>query len=244
MTALRDLSPQLPTARWGTDWRRGIALRFQDRTRFSPSRPSARRFAPCSASRLRRALTAALPRAALSDGQSRPGKKDEDSLMNTSTISLIAHFADGSERPATGEEIIAVARDYMSRRVRRGTQLGSPKAAREFLSLKLGTLEREVFAVIFLDKRHRLITYQEMFQGTIDGASVHPREVVKEALKQNAAAVILAHPHPSGVAEPSQADELITKRLKDALDLVDIRVLDHIIIAGGDAISLSERGLL
>jgi DNA repair protein RadC len=164
--------------------------------------------------------------------------------MNTSSISLIAHFADGSERPATGEEIIAVARHYMSRRVRRGTQLGSPKAAREFLSLKLGTLEREVFAVIFLDKRHRLITYQEMFQGTIDGASVHPREVVKEALKQNAAAVILAHPHPSGVAEPSQADELITRRLKDALDLVDIRVLDHIIIAGGDAISLSERGLL
>jgi DNA repair protein RadC len=149
--------------------------------------------------------------------------------MNTSTISLIAHFADGSERRATGEEIIAAARHYMSRRVRRGTPLGSPKASREFLSLKLGTLEREVFAVIFLDKRHRLIRYQEMFQGTIDGASVHPREVVKEALKQNAAAVILTHPHPSGVAEPSQADEFITRRLKEALDLVDIRVLDHIL---------------
>jgi DNA repair protein RadC len=89
----------------------------------------------------------------------------------------------------------------MSRRVRRGTQLTSPKATRDYLSLKLGTLEREVFAVIFLDKRHRLISYQEMFQGTIDGASVHPREVVKEALKQNAAAVILAHPHQSGVAD-------------------------------------------
>jgi DNA repair protein RadC len=164
--------------------------------------------------------------------------------MNTSTISLIAHFADGRERPATGDEIVAVARDYMSRRVRRGTQLSSPKVTREFLSLKLGTLEREVFVVIFLDKRHRLISYQEMFQGTIDGASVHPREVVKEALKQNAAAVILAHPHPSGVAEPSQADEFITRRLKEALDLVDIRVLDHIIIAGGDAISLAEQGLL
>ena len=164
--------------------------------------------------------------------------------MNRSSISLIAQLADGSERPATGEEIIAAARDYMSRRVRRGTQLASPKSTREFLSLKLGALEREVFAVIFLDKRHRLISYQEMFQGTIDGASVHPREVVKEALKQNAAAVILAHPHPSGVAEPSQADEFITRRLKDALDLVDIRVLDHIIIAGGDAISLAERGLI
>jgi DNA repair protein RadC len=164
--------------------------------------------------------------------------------MTTSTISLIAQLADGSSRIATAEEIITAAREHMSRRVRRGTSLSSPKATRDFLTLKLGSLEREVFAVIFLDKRHRLISYQEMFQGTIDGASVHPREVVKEALKQNAAAVILAHPHPSGVAEPSQADEFITQRLKDALSLVDIRVLDHIIVAGGDSISFSERGLL
>ena len=164
--------------------------------------------------------------------------------MNTCNISLIAQFKDGSSRPATSEEIIAAAREHMSRRIRRGTQLTSPKATRDYLSLKLGTLEREVFAVIFLDKRHRVISYQEMFQGTIDGASVHPREVVKEALKQNAAAVILAHPHPSGVAEPSQADEFITKRLKDALELVDIRILDHIIIGGGDTTSMAERGLL
>jgi DNA repair protein RadC len=112
------------------------------------------------------------------------------------------------------------------------------------LTLKLGTLEREVFAVIFLDKRHRLISYQEMFQGTIDGASVHPRQVVKEVLKQNAAVVILAHPHLSGVAEPSQADELITNRLKEALSLIDVRILGHIIVAGGDTISFAERGLL
>jgi DNA repair protein RadC len=164
--------------------------------------------------------------------------------MHTSNISLFAQFADGSSRAATPEEIIAAARDHMSRRVRRGTQLGSPKATRDFLGLKLGTLEREVFVVIFLDRRHRLISYQEMFQGTIDGASVHPREVVKEALKQNAAAVILAHPHPSGVAEPSQADELITQRLKEALGLVDIRILDHIIFAGRDTISFAERGFL
>jgi DNA repair protein RadC len=108
----------------------------------------------------------------------------------------------------------------------------------------LGTLERVVFAVIFLDKRHRFISYQEMFQGTIDGASVHPREVVKEALKQNAAGVILAHSRPSGVAEPSQADEFITQRLKDALNLVDIRILDHIIVAGGETTSFAEMGLL
>jgi DNA repair protein RadC len=164
--------------------------------------------------------------------------------MTTSNFSLIAHLDDGTSRPATADEIITAARDQMSRRIRRGTQLASPKATRDYLALKLGTLEREVFAVIFLDKRHRLISYQEMFQGTIDGASVHPREVVKEALKQNAAAVILAHPHPSGVAEPSQADELITQRLKDALSLVDIRVLDHIIVAGGEVVSMAERGAM
>jgi DNA repair protein RadC len=176
-------------------------------------------------------------------GQFRPAK-DRRYTMTTSIISLIAQLQDGSSRPATGDDIIAAARDHMSRRVRRGTQFLSPKATRDYLSLKLGTLEREVFAVIFLDKRHRLISYQEMFQGTIDGASVHPREVVKEALKQNAAAVILAHPHPSGVAEPSQADEFITTRLKEALGLVDIRLLDHIIVAGGDTTSFAERGLL
>jgi DNA repair protein RadC len=164
--------------------------------------------------------------------------------MTTCTLSLIAQFNDGTVRPATPEEIIAAARAHMSRRVRRGTHLASPKATRDYLTLKLGTLEREVFAVIFLDKRHRLISYQEMFQGTIDGASVHPREVVKEALKQNAAALIVAHPHPSGVAEPSQADEFITTRLKEALALVDIRLLDHIIVAGGETISLAERGLI
>ena len=95
-----------------------------------------------------------------------------------------------------------------------------------------------------LDKRHRLIEYVELFRGTIDGASVHPREVVKLALAKNAAAILLAHPHPSGVAEPSHADELITQRLKDALALIDVRVLDHLIIAGGDVVSMAEKGLM
>src|SRR5277367_2293865 len=95
-----------------------------------------------------------------------------------------------------------------------------------------------------LDKRHRFIAAQDLFRGTLDGASVHPREVVIEALKHQASAVILAHNHPSGVAEPSQADELITRRLRDALSLVDIRVLDHIIVAGGATTSMAEKGLL
>ena len=101
-----------------------------------------------------------------------------------------------------------------------------------------------MFCCLYLDNRHRLIAFDELFRGTIDGASVHPREVVREALAHNAAALILAHNHPSGVAEPSRADELITQRLRDALALVDIRVLDHLIVAGPETLSFAERGLL
>ena len=101
-----------------------------------------------------------------------------------------------------------------------------------------------MFCGLYLDNRHRLIAFQELFRGTIDGASVHPREVVREGLAHNAAAIILAHNHPSGVAEPSQADELITRRLADALALVDIRLLDHLIIAGPQTVSFAERGML
>src|SRR6202051_3657008 len=141
-------------------------------------------------------------------------------------------------RTATASEIIAAARRAMTRRVRRGAAMDSPRAVREFLTIKLGALEHELFAVLLLDTRHRLIEYVELFRGTIDGASVHPREVVKLALAKNAAAILLAHPHPSGVAEPSQADELITQRLKEALSLIDVRVLDHLVIAGGDVLSM------
>ncbi|MGH8141101.1 MAG: RadC family protein [Steroidobacteraceae bacterium] len=150
----------------------------------------------------------------------------------------------GRPIPATAEEIISAAREQISRRVRRGTCLDSPQATRDFLTLKLGTREFESFCCLYLDTRHRLIEFVELFRGTIDDASVHPREVVKEALKRNAAAVILAHPHPSGVAEPSTADELITRRLKEALQLVDIRILDHLIVAGAEIVSFAERGLL
>jgi DNA repair protein RadC len=147
-------------------------------------------------------------------------------------------------RAATTAEIIAAARRAMTRRVHRGTSMSSPRAVREFLAVKLGTLEHEIFAVLLLDTRHRLIDYVELFRGTINGASVHPREVVKLALARNAAALVLAHPHPSGSAEPSQADELITQRLKEALALVDIAVLDHVIVAGGETVSFAERGML
>ena len=147
-------------------------------------------------------------------------------------------------RPATGEEILIAARQHVAARMRRGATLSSPKAVKEYLTIRFGTRNYETFSIIHLDNRHRVVECQELFRGTIDGASVHPREVVKEALARNAAACILLHNHPSGVAEPSQADELITRRLKDALALVDIRVLDHLIVAGQHVISFAERNLL
>ncbi len=160
------------------------------------------------------------------------------------TDRLFIRGNDEELRPATSAEIIAAARRAMTRRVHRGTAMSSPRAVREFLAVKLGTLEHEIFSVLLLDTRHRLIEYVELFRGTINGASVHPREVVKLALARNAAALVLAHPHPSGSPEPSQADELITQRLKEALALVDIAVLDHVIVAGGETVSLAERGIL
>jgi DNA repair protein RadC len=122
--------------------------------------------------------------------------------------------------------------------------LETPRATRAFLVAQLRDRTHEVFCCLHLDNRHRLIAFEELFRGTIDGASVHPREVVKQALAHNAAAVILAHNHPSGVAEPSQADEMITLRLRDALGLVDIRVLDHLVVGDGRCVSFAERGLL
>jgi DNA repair protein RadC len=128
--------------------------------------------------------------------------------------------------------------------VSKGPAMESPSAVRQYLSSVLATLSYEVFCVVFLDSRHRAMAMLELFRGTIDGAAVHPREVVREALAHNAAAVVLAHNHPSGVAEPSQADELITHRLREALALVEIRVLDHLIVSAGGCTSLAERGLL
>ena len=141
------------------------------------------------------------------------------------------------------DEIIRKALAILDSRVRDTDPLTSPDMTKKFLRLHFAEYDSEVFCAMFLDQRHRPIAIEDMFFGTIDGASVYPREVVKRALKHNAAAVIFAHNHPSGVAEPSQADEQITKRLKDALALVDIRVLDHMVV-GSDVISFAERGLI
>jgi DNA repair protein RadC len=139
---------------------------------------------------------------------------------------------------------LELARRHYAEALRTGPVLDSPRATREFLVAQLRDSPHEVFCCLHLDNRHRLIAFEELFRGTIDGASVHPREVVKQALARNAAALILAHNHPSGIAEPSQADELITRRLREALALVDIRVLDHLIVADTGCLSFAERGLL
>ena len=152
--------------------------------------------------------------------------------------------AAGEPVPASCEDIIAAAREHLSRRLRRGTSLSSPQAVRDFLAVKLGAREFESFCCLFLDNRHRLIEFVELFRGTIDSAAVYPREVVKEALKRNAAALVLAHQHPSGVAEVSSADQIITRRLVSALETVGIRVLDHLVVAGGEVVSFAEGGLL
>jgi len=142
------------------------------------------------------------------------------------------------------QAVMEINRRYLREELTGRDVLTSPNATRDYLKLRLRGLSHEVFACLFLDNRHRVIEYQELFRGTIDGASVHPREVVKEAIRWNAAAVIFAHNHPSGVAEPSQADLRITKRLKDALELIDVRVLDHIIVGEQDGTSFAERGLI
>lgn len=157
---------------------------------------------------------------------------------------LLVRDAQGRYAAATPEIILEVARQVIDQKMQRGEQFTSPQATKDYLQMKLAGLEHEVFAVLFLDNQHRLIAYREMFRGTLDSASVHPREVVKEALALNAGAMIIAHNHPSGHPEPSAADRQITKRLQEALALVDVRVLDHLVVGGFMSVSFAERGLL
>lgn len=149
--------------------------------------------------------------------------------------------------PAKYAQLVAVmemARRALREEITRTDALTSPQAVRDYLRLNLQTREHEVFVAVFLDTQHRVIAVEELFRGSLKETSVYPREVVKRALALNAAAVIFAHNHPSGVAEPSFADETITHALKKALALVDVRVLDHFIVAAGGGVSLAERGLV
>lgn len=160
-----------------------------------------------------------------------------------STAKLMVLDECGEYRAATPKEILAAAKSAIGYIYGRGSVFTSPQAVREYLSVKMAGRESECFACMFLDNRNTLIEFSEMFHGTVDQAAVYPREVVKAALEVNAAAVIFAHNHPSGETDPSQADMRITQRLKDALSLMEIRVLDHLIV-GRDVTSFAERGIL
>jgi DNA repair protein RadC len=157
---------------------------------------------------------------------------------------LFVQDSAGSYQPASNDVIVKEALRVTQKAVRSGPMLGTPRSVKDFLMVRLSHLPYEIFAVVFVDNRNRFVAFEEMFRGTVDSAAVYPREVVKSALHHNAAAVILAHNHPSGEPEPSQADEIITRRLKQALALVDIRVLDHVVIGADFCESFAERGLL
>ena len=150
----------------------------------------------------------------------------------------------GPAKRAQFAAAIELARRSLQEKLKESSALTSPAAVRDYLRLALGRREEEVFVCIWLDAQHKVIEIEEAFSGTLTQTSVYPREIVKKALARNAAAVIFAHNHPSGVAQPSQADELLTRTLKEALALVEVKVLDHFVVAGNQAISFAERGLL
>ena len=165
-------------------------------------------------------------------------------LMEADPATLMAAPGLGLAKAAQLRPAVALTERCLQASFERGDPMTDPTATGRFLKSKLRGYAREVFACLYLDNQHRLIRYEELFFGTIDGASVHPREVVKRVLFHNAAAVIFAHNHPSGIAEPSQADQRITDRLKSALLLVDVRVLDHMIVGDQQVMSFAARGLL
>lgn len=150
----------------------------------------------------------------------------------------------GPAKYAEIQAALELGQRHLASTLERGDVMSSPEATRRYLSIRLRSLRHEVFAALFLDSQHRLISFEELFRGSIDSCSVHPRQVVERALKLNAAALILAHNHPSGVAEPSAADRQITERLRQALDLFEIRILDHLVIGEGRPASFAERGWL
>ena len=165
-------------------------------------------------------------------------------LIDASLESFTATRGLGPSQYVQIQAAIELGKRYLECRLQTRDILNNPEDTRQYLSLQLGAYDHEVFACLFLDNQHQVIAFRTLFRGTIDTASVHPREVVKEALKLGAAAIIIAHNHPSGHLQASQSDRIITQRLKDALALVDIRLLDHILVAHNATLSFAEQGLL
>lgn len=165
-------------------------------------------------------------------------------LLQADLKLFCGHAGLGPAKFAQLQAVMEMGRRHLYEEMQRGDALTSPGSVRRYLKSQLLGLPHEVFACLFLDNQHRVIAFEELFRGTLDSASVYPREVVKRALAHNAAALILTHNHPSGVSEPSQADLMLTRRLKESLALVDIRVLDHLVVGDGEPVSFAERGLL
>ena len=165
-------------------------------------------------------------------------------LLERDVSALAAEPGLGTAKSCCLHAALELGRRYLACDLRQPEALANPAACADYLRARIGAYPYEVFACVFLDNRHRILGFEELFRGSIDGASVHPREVVRRCLAHNAAAVILAHNHPSGVAEPSQADRAITAELKRALETIQVRVLDHFIVGAGAPTSFAARGLL
>ena len=163
-------------------------------------------------------------------------------LLEASQPDFSRRMGLGPAKYAQLQAVLEMSHRHLAEGLRRESALESPQAVRDYLKARLRHEPHEVFACLFLDSKHRVLAFEVLFHGSIDGASVYPRQVVKRALAHNAAALILTHNHPSGVTEPSQADRLLTKRLQEALALIDVRVLDHFIVGDGEPLSLAERG--
>lgn len=165
-------------------------------------------------------------------------------LLEADLAAFSSHLGLGPAKFSQLQAVLEMGRRHLAEGLKRDSALESPQQVRDYLKARLRHEPHEIFGCLFLDTRHRVLAFEALFHGTIDGASVYPRQVVKRALAHNAAAVILTHNHPSGIAEPSQADRLLTTRLKDALALVDVRVLDHFIVGDGEPLSMAEYGWL
>ena len=165
-------------------------------------------------------------------------------LLESSQTDFCKGLGLGAAKYAQLQAVLEMARRHLSASLKTGDMLSSPTLVRQYLSAQLRHQPHEVFAVLFLDNQNRLIAYDELFHGTIDSSAVYPREVVKKALSRNAAAAIFCHNHPSGIAEPSRADISITHQLKAALELIGVRVLDHMVVGDTEVVSLAERGIL
>ncbi|HFC93167.1 MAG TPA: JAB domain-containing protein, partial [Leucothrix mucor] len=166
-----------------------------------------------------------------------------NALMGATEETFCFHKGLGQAKYVQMKAVVEMSRRYLEEKMLRGDVLTNASAVEDYLKLKLRNYPYEVFCCVFLDNKHRVIEFEELFRGTIDSASVHPREVIRRAIHHNAAAVIFSHNHPSGVAEPSQSDQHITTTLKQALSLIDVRVLDHFII-GDEVVSFAQRGLI